>query len=93
SLALIEHELGDGALGIGILLGYAPRLDPAEYLAVARLAAAANRPTYTHVRELVEADPTTPVDGSEEVVRAAAETGAAMHHCHVNSTSRRHVDR
>lgn len=93
SLTLIEHELGDGALGIGILLGYAPRLDPAEYLAVARLAADAGRPTYTHVRELVEADPTTPIDGSEEVVRAAAETGAAMHHCHVNSTSRRHVDR
>ncbi|MCD4524841.1 amidohydrolase family protein [Nocardioides sp. cx-173] len=93
SLALMERELGAGALGIGILLGYAPRLDPAEYLAVARLAAAAGRPTYTHVRELVEADPSTPIDGSEEVVRAAAETGAAMHHCHVNSTSRRHVDR
>jgi hypothetical protein len=41
----------------------------------------------------VEADPTTPVDGSREVVMAAAETGAAMHHCHVNSTSRRHIDR
>ncbi len=93
SLALLERELGDGALGVGVLLGYAPRLDPGEYLAVARLAAAAGVPTYTHVRELVEADPTTPVDGSEEVVRAAAETGAAMHHCHVNSTSRRHVDR
>jgi hypothetical protein len=45
------------------------------------------------VRELVEADPTTPVDGPSELVIAAAETGATMHHCHVNSTSRRHVDR
>ncbi|MBZ5736989.1 amidohydrolase family protein [Nocardioides mangrovi] len=93
SVALIEQEIGDGALGVGILMGYAPRLDPEEYLAVARLAASAAVPTYTHVRELVEADPTTPIDGSEELVRAAAETGAAMHHCHVNSTSRRHVDR
>ncbi|NGN64339.1 amidohydrolase family protein [Streptomyces sp. A7024] len=92
-LSLLERELADGALGIGILMGYAPRSDPAEFLAVARLAAAAGAPTYTHVRELVEADPTTPVDGAEELVRAAAETGAAMHHCHVNSTSRRHVDR
>ena len=41
-------------------MGYAPRTDPAEFLAVARLAAAAGAPTYTHVRELVEADPTTP---------------------------------
>lgn len=93
SVALLEAELAEGALGIGVLMGYAPRLDPGEYLAVARLAAAAGVPTYTHVRELVEVDPTTPIDGSVEVVRAAAETGAAMHHCHVNSTSRRHVDR
>jgi cytosine/adenosine deaminase-related metal-dependent hydrolase len=92
-LALLAGELADGALGIGVLMGYAPRSDPAEFLAVARLAAAAGAPAYTHVRELVEADPDVPVDGSEEIVRAAAETGAAMHHCHVNSTSRRHVGR
>jgi cytosine/adenosine deaminase-related metal-dependent hydrolase len=92
-LRLLEGELADGALGIGVLMGYAPRSDPAEFLAVARLAAGAGAPTYTHVRELIEADPAVPIDGAEEVVRAAGETGAAMHHCHVNSTSRRHVDR
>jgi cytosine/adenosine deaminase-related metal-dependent hydrolase len=92
-LSLLEEELAAGALGVGVLLGYAPRTDPAEFLAVARLTAGAGVPVYTHVRELVEADPTTPVDGSEEIAIAAAETGAAMHHCHVNSTSRRHVDR
>jgi N-acyl-D-aspartate/D-glutamate deacylase len=90
---LLRAELEAGALGIGVLLGYAPRIDPEEYVAVARLAAEVGLPTYTHVRELVEADPTTPVDGSVEVVRVAAETGAHMHHCHVNSTSRRHTDR
>ena len=92
-LSLLESEIADGAIGIGILLGYAPRTDPAEFLQVARLAAAANAPTFTHVRELIEADPTTPIDGSAEIMIAAAETGAAMHHCHVNSTSRRHIDR
>ncbi|HEX4225277.1 MAG TPA: amidohydrolase family protein [Pseudonocardiaceae bacterium] len=92
-LDVLDRELADGALGIGVLLGYAPRTDPAEFLAVARIAAKAGAPTYTHAREIVEADPTTPFDGAEELVRAAGETGAAMHHCHVNSTSRRHVDR
>jgi len=92
-LEILRTELADGALGIGVLVGYAPRTDPGEFLAVARLAATAGAPTYTHVRELVEADPTTPIDGSAEIAIAAAETGAAMHHCHVNSTSRRHVDR
>jgi hypothetical protein len=92
-LDLLAGELAAGALGVGVLLGYAPRTDPGEYLAVARLAAAAGAPTFTHVRDLIEIDPSTPVDGSSEVAIAAAETGAAMHHCHVNSTSRRHVDR
>lgn len=92
-LGLLDRELAAGALGIGVLLGYAPRSDPAEYVAVARLAAQAGAPTFTHVREIVELDPATPVDGSREVAMAAAETGAAMHHCHVNSTSRRHIDR
>ncbi len=92
-LGLLEADLANGALGIGVLMGYAPYTDPAEFLAVAKLAAGAGAPTYTHVRELVEADPNTPIDGSEELVRAAGETGAAMHHCHVNSTSRRHLDR
>ena len=92
-LGLLRSELEAGALGIGVLMGYAPRSDPAEFLAVARLAGEAGVATYTHVRELIEADPTTPIDGSSEIVRAAAETGVHMHHCHVNSTSRRHVDR
>ncbi|WP_046495770.1 amidohydrolase family protein [Streptomyces odonnellii] len=92
-LALLERDLAAGALGIGVLLGYAPGSEPREFLAVARLAAKAGAPTYTHVRELVEVDPGTPFDGSEEIAVAAAETGAAMHHCHVNSTSGHHIDR
>ena len=92
-LDLLADEISLGALGIGVLMGYAPRSDPAEFLALARLAAAAGVPTFTHVREIVEADPSTPIDGTDEIVRAAGETGAHMHHCHVNSTSRRHIDR
>src|SRR5687768_13518235 len=65
-IELLRQEIGAGALGIGVLMGYAPRTDPEEYLAVARLAAEAGVPTYTHVRELIEADPTTPYDGAEE---------------------------
>jgi N-acyl-D-aspartate/D-glutamate deacylase len=92
-LRILERELADGALGIGVLVGYAPRTEPAEYLETARLAAAAGAPAYTHVRDLVETDTAGLVDGPEELVRLAGETGAAMHHCHVNATSRRHVDR
>lgn len=92
-LDLLAADLAAGAIGIGILVGYTPMIDPAEYLAAARLAAQANVPTFTHARDLVEARPELPIDGATEVVRAAAETGAHMHYCHINSSSRQHIDR
>ena len=92
-LDALSADLADGALGIGVLLGYAPAASPAEYLAVAALAARAGVPTFTHARDLIELVPETLIDGAEEIVRAADQTGAHMHYCHVNSTSQRHVDR
>jgi N-acyl-D-aspartate/D-glutamate deacylase len=92
-LARLEADLADGALGIGVLAGYAPGADPAEYLRVAALAARAGAPVYTHSRDLAEFMPRTLIDGAEEIVRAAGETGAHMHYCHVNSTTLRHADR
>ena len=32
------------------------------------------------------------IDGAEEIVQAAARTGAHMHYCHIDSTSQRHID-
>jgi dihydroorotase-like cyclic amidohydrolase len=89
----LSADLADGALGVGMLVGYAPGASPEEYLRVAQLAAEAGVPTFTHARDLIEAVPATLMDGAEEIVRAAAETGAHMHYCHLNSTSGRHVDR
>jgi cytosine/adenosine deaminase-related metal-dependent hydrolase len=89
----LSADLADGALGIGLLLGYAPASSPEEYLHVCGLAAAAGVPTFTHARDLIEMVPNAPVDGAEEIVRAAGATGAHMHYCHVNSTSQRHIDR
>ncbi|HEX9043150.1 MAG TPA: hypothetical protein VF838_19395 [Trebonia sp.] len=92
-LKRLEKGLADGALGIGILAGYVPGADPSEYLKVAALAAKAAVPTYTHSRDLAEFTPNTRADGAGEIVRAAAETGAHMHYCHVNSTTLRHAER
>ncbi len=52
-LGLLEGELAAGALGIGVLVGYAPGTSLGEYLRVARLAAASRVPTYTRARDLV----------------------------------------
>ena len=92
-IGALETELAAGALGVGVIVGYAPGTGPDEYLAVAAAASRAGRPVFTHARELIESDPDVRIDGPTEIVRAAAETGAQMHYCHINSTSRRHVDR
>jgi N-acyl-D-aspartate/D-glutamate deacylase len=92
-LGILESEVADGALGIGLLVGYAPGAAPEEYLRVAALAAASGVPTFTHSRDLIEFTPDGAIDGAEEIVRAAGETGARMHYCHVNSTTMRHADR
>jgi len=92
-LELLADDLAAGAIGVGLLVGYAPGVDPAEYVAVAELAATVGVPTFTHSRDIVELAPETLIDGAEEIVRAAGETGAHMHYCHINSTSSRHIDR
>jgi cytosine/adenosine deaminase-related metal-dependent hydrolase len=92
-LGRLAQDVAAGSLGIGILSGYAPGVDPDEYLAVAQLASDAGVPTFTHCRDLIEFTPATLIDGAEEIVRAAGTTGAHMHYCHVNSTSVQHVDR
>ena len=87
---ILDHlstDLAAGAVGVGVLIGYTPGVDPAEYLAVAELAAAAGVPTFTHSRDIVELAPETLIDGAEEVVRTAGTTGAHMHYCHINSSS------
>ena len=93
SSGILEADVADGALGIGLLVGYAPGTTPGEYLRVAALASASGVPTFTHARDLIEFTPDGPVDGAEEIVRTAGETGARMHYCHVNSTTVRHADR
>ena len=91
--ARLASDLADGAIGIGFLLGYSPGTEPQEYLEICALAAEAGAPTFTHARDLIELVPGTLIDGAEEIVRAAGETGAHMHYCHINSTSFRHIDR
>ncbi|MFG3436307.1 amidohydrolase family protein [Nonomuraea sp. NPDC047897] len=88
-LDMLAGELAAGAVGIGVLLGYAPGVTRAEYLDVARLAAEHGVGTFTHARFLSGAEPGSSLEGVLEVVAASAATGAAMHLCHLNSTSGR----
>jgi cytosine/adenosine deaminase-related metal-dependent hydrolase len=92
-LGRLSADLAAGAVGIGVLAGYAPATGPQEYLQVAALAAETNVPVCTHARDLREMVPDVVIDGADEIARAAALTGAHVHYCHVNSTSLRHIGR
>jgi hypothetical protein len=91
-LGLLEEAVGDGALGIGVLVGYAPDSGRAEYFRLAALAARLGVPTFTHTRYISTEEPGTSLEGALEVIAASAGTGAHMHMCHVNSTSTRMID-
>jgi cytosine/adenosine deaminase-related metal-dependent hydrolase len=88
----LEDQLAAGALGIGVLVGYAPQTGRNEYLQVASLAARHDVPTFTHARFKNPEEPESALEGVAEVVAAAAGSGAHMHLCHVNSTSLRAID-
>ncbi len=92
-IAVLDEQLHDGGIGIGVAAGYAPYFGPEEYEAVATLAQQRGVPVFTHARDLREVRPDTPIDGAEEIVLAARRTGARMHFCHLHSSSARHIPR
>jgi N-acyl-D-glutamate deacylase len=90
-IARIERGLDEGALGIGLLAGYAPGHGRREAFAVAQLAARAGVPIFTHVRYNSVIEPQSSFEAVQEVVSLAAATGARMHIHHLNSTSTRDI--
>jgi hypothetical protein len=91
---LDEVELGlkQGALGVGIMVGYAPNSNREEYLGLAKLAARYHVPTFTHVRATNHDEPGSYYEGFAEVISAAVASGAHMHLCHINSSSWRDIN-
>jgi len=92
-IARVEQGLREGALGIGVLAGYAPGYGPKEAFDIAQLAARTGVPTFTHVRYNSVIEPQSSFEAIEEIVALAAATGARMHIHHLNSTSTRDIPR
>ena len=90
-LGRLEDEVASGAIGIGVLLGYAPDTDPGEYRAVARLGQRLDIGLFTHARSKA-GEGAAPLAGIAEFAEVAATTGAQLHACHLNSTCLRLAD-
>jgi N-acyl-D-aspartate/D-glutamate deacylase len=87
--AALERGLSAGALGIGMGLAYTPGATRLEVIRTFRIAAAHHVPIYVHVRSSGRAEPGSSIESINEVIGAAAVTGAALHIVHINSVGLR----
>jgi N-acyl-D-glutamate deacylase len=85
--------LNEGSIGIGILNAYAPGAGVQELTAVCQLAAAQNVPTFTHVAYMSRIDPESAAEAYVRLIGYAGATGAHMHICHFNSSSKTDIER
>lgn len=82
----LRHELDAGALAIGMGIQYTPGATPSEVIHIFHLAAERRVPVFTHVRSAGKNDPGSSVEAVNEVIGAAAVTGASLHVVHINSS-------
>jgi N-acyl-D-aspartate/D-glutamate deacylase len=82
----LRDQLDAGALGIGMGIAYTPGATRLEVIDMFRVAAERKLPVYTHVRSAGRIEPGSAIEAVEEVIGAAAITGAPLHIVHINST-------
>jgi N-acyl-D-aspartate/D-glutamate deacylase len=82
----LRDELDAGALGVGMGIQYTPGATRLEVIDMFRLAAERKLPVYTHLRSFGRLEPGSAIESVEEVIGAAAITGASLHIVHINST-------
>jgi len=82
----LRDEIDAGALGIGMGIQYTPGATRLEVIDMFRLAAEQKLPVYTHMRSFGRSEPGSAIEATEEVIGAAAISGASLHIVHINST-------
>ncbi len=81
----IETGLRRGALAEGMGINYTPGASHWEIVEAFRVAAKFGAPVHVHLRYAGLLEPQTGVAGIEEVIAAAAATGAPLHVVHITS--------
>ena len=82
----LRDQLDAGALGVGMGIEYVPGATRLEVIDMFRVAAERKLPVYTHMRSAGRVEPGSAIQSVEEVIGAAAITGAPLHIVHINST-------
>ena len=82
----LETGLKQGAVAVGLGLQYTPGASRWEILEMFRIAARYGASSHVHMRYAGAKEPGSSVEALEEVLAAAAITGAPLHVVHVTST-------
>jgi N-acyl-D-aspartate/D-glutamate deacylase len=85
----IEHGLRRGAVAVGFGIQYVPRASHWEILEMFRVAARFGASCHVHMRNAGLKEPASSIQALEEVIAAAAISGAPLHVVHVQSTGGR----
>ncbi|MCC6368984.1 MAG: amidohydrolase family protein [Bryobacterales bacterium] len=81
----VEKGLQRGALGVGFGIQYTPAASRWEILEMFRVAGRFHAPVFVHIRHMGDAAPDA-LNALEEVLAAAAVTGAPLHVVHITSS-------
>jgi dihydroorotase len=81
----IRKGLQRGALGVGMGINYTAAATHDEIVEIFRIAAKQHASVQVHLRHAGLKEPTTGLVGIEEVIAAAASTGAPLHVVHITS--------
>ena len=82
----LQGQLDAGAVGIGMGIQYLPGATSEEVIHIFLVAASRHFPVFTHVRSAGSKEPGSSIEAVEEVIGAAAVTGAALQIVHINSS-------
>jgi N-acyl-D-aspartate/D-glutamate deacylase len=85
----IEHGLRRGAVAVGFGIQYIPQASHWEILEMFRVAARFGASCHVHLRNAGLKEPASSIQALEEVIAAAAMTGAPLHVVHIQSTGGR----
>ena len=88
---LIDTGMRQGALAEGMGINYTPGASRWEIVEMFRLAAKYNAPVHVHLRYGGLIEPETGLSAIEEVIAAAAATGAPLHVVHITSMGLRNT--
>jgi N-acyl-D-aspartate/D-glutamate deacylase len=82
----VEQGLKRGAIAVGFGIQYTPNASHWEILEIFRVAARFNASCHVHMRHAGAKDTAGSIQALEEVISAAAITGAPLHVVHIHST-------